>query len=163
MKRETEAVLSYVPAVLAELLSGGRDRPPWGSMVEGTLVMADVSGFTTMSERLAEAGPEGAEQLTGIINGFFGGHLDSAREFGGDTLTFGGDAILLLFRDNGHADRAVAAATKMLGDTQRMSSVDIAGGRVKLGMSIGAHSGTFLLAAAGDLRGTFIAIHAAIR
>jgi class 3 adenylate cyclase len=95
LKRDTEVVLSYVPTVLAELVSKGGDSPPWGDMVEGTLVMADVSGFTTMSERLAEAGQEGAERLTGIINGFFGGHLESAREFGGDTLTFGGDAILL--------------------------------------------------------------------
>ena len=149
MKRETEVVLSYVPAVLAELVSKGQDRPPWGGEVEGTLVMADVSGFTTMSERLAEAGQEGAERLTGIINRFFGAHLDSAREFGGDTLTFGGDAILLLFRREGHADRAVAAAIKMLDETRRMSSVEMPGGRVKLGMSVGAHSGTFLLAAAG--------------
>lgn len=149
LKRETAVVLSYVPAILAELVSRGPDHPPWGGVVEGTLVMADVSGFTTMSERLAEAGPEGAERLTGIINRFFGRHLDLARECGGDTLTFGGDAILLLFRHEGHADRAVASACRMLGETQRMPSIEMPGGRVKLGMSVGAHSGTFLLAAAG--------------
>ena len=149
MNRETAVVFSYVPAVLAELVSQDHEHPPWGDMVEGTLVMADVSGFTTLSERLAEAGPEGAERLTGIINWFFGRHLDLARECGGDTLTFGGDAILLLFRHEGHADLAVEAACNMLSETQRMRSVDMSGGRVKLGMSVGAHSGRFLMATAG--------------
>ena len=151
MKQGNAVVLSYVPSILPELVSGGRDSPPWGDVIEGTLVMADVSGFTTMSERLAQSGPEGAEQLTGIINRFFGRHLDSARDRGGDCLAFGGDAILLLFRHDGHADRAVAAACEILSDTRRMPSIELPGGRVKLGMSIGAHSGAFLLAAAGLL------------
>ena len=150
MKPET-VVLSYVPTILAEIASGPHDQPPWGTSIEGTLVMADVSGFTAMSERLAQSGPEGAERLTGIINQFFARKLELARDFGGETLTFGGDAILLLFRGESHADRAVAASCLMLSETERLAAFVVPGGRVKLGMSVGANSGTFLLAAAGSL------------
>ncbi len=61
------------------------------------MVMADLSGFTALSERLAKLGDEGAERLTEVINSFFEKMLKTALTYGGDTLTFGGDAILLLF------------------------------------------------------------------
>ena len=79
------------------------------------MVMADLSGFTALSERLAKLGDEGAERLTAIINSFFERMLKTASRYGGDTLTFGGDAILLLFDGPEHAARAVAAS---LGDAQ---------------------------------------------
>ncbi len=149
MNPGTSVVASYVPAVVAEIVSGAEAGPPWGRMIEGTLVMADVSGFTAMSERLAQAGHEGAERLTGIINHFFEGKLETARSYGGDVLMFGGDAILLLFRGDRHAERAVSAAWKMLQETRNMPGVKLPGGNIKLSMSVGAHSGPSLLAAAG--------------
>ena len=62
------------------------------------MVMADLSGFTALSERLARLGDEGAERLTDIINSFFERMLKTASRYGGDTLTFGGDAILSALR-----------------------------------------------------------------
>ncbi|HJW76161.1 MAG TPA: adenylate/guanylate cyclase domain-containing protein, partial [Thermoleophilia bacterium] len=122
---------------------------PWWEKVDGTLVMADLSGFTALSERLARLGDEGAERLTGVINSFFEKMLKTTSRFGGDTLTFGGDAILLLFDGPAHATRAVAASLAMLKEVDRSAAVDAGGGRVRIGMSVGAHSGPFLLAATG--------------
>jgi class 3 adenylate cyclase len=90
-----DAAVAYVPRVLLESIARNPDRPsPWQERIEGTLLMGDVSGFTALSELLAEAGKEGAEWLTGIIDSFFGSMLGIASRFGGDTMIFGGDALL---------------------------------------------------------------------
>ena len=113
------------------------------------MVMADLSGFTALSERLARLGDEGAERLTDTINSFFERMLETASRYGGDTLTFGGDAILLLFDGPEHATRAAVAALEMLKQVERAAAVEADGGKVKIGMSVGAHSDTFVLAGAG--------------
>ncbi len=143
-------VAAYLPAFLEHALA---ERPsadlPWHREVDGTMVMADLSGFTALSERLAQLGDEGAERLTGIINSFFELMLTTASAYGGDTLTFGGDAILLLFDGPRHATRAVAASLAMLRQVDHVAAVDTGDGKVKIGMSVGAHSDTFVLAATG--------------
>ncbi len=112
--------------------------------------MADVSGFTAMSEKLASAGKEGAERLTEIINRFFGEMLDIACAYNGMTLKFGGDAMLILFTGEHHASRAAAAGLEMLAATAKHGAFKVGSGRAKLGMSMGAHSGDFFLAGVGD-------------
>src|SRR3989304_79263 len=90
--------VSYLPPILLESLQQDPRKPPsWIEPVQGTLVFADISGFTRMSEKLAELGKEGAEHLTGIINQFFSLMLDIARNRGGGNLKFAGDALLLRF------------------------------------------------------------------
>lgn len=146
-----DAALSYLPRTLLEELASNPDRPlPWLTQIDGTMVMGDISGFTAMSEQLAKAGREGAEQLTDIINSFFGTMLDIAGAYGGDTLTFGGDAILLLFRGDDHARRAAASSLDMLAATDTLDPFRVRNKRIKLGMSMGAHSGRFSLVAAGS-------------
>jgi len=113
------------------------------------MVMADLSGFTALSERLAKLGDEGAERVTSVINSFFEKMLKTAARYGGDTLTFGGDAILLLFDGPEHATRATLAALEMLKQVGRAAAVEAGDGKVKIGMSVGAHSDTFVLAGVG--------------
>jgi class 3 adenylate cyclase/tetratricopeptide (TPR) repeat protein len=109
--------------------------------VDGTLVFADVSGFTPLSERLARRGKVGSEQLTDILNELFGELIELAAERGGDLLKFGGDALLLLFSGPQHAARAVAAADQLQDALTRHARVDTGSGVVTLRMSIGVHSG----------------------
>ena len=148
--RVSDAVLAYVPRALLESLARNPERSvPWHERIEGTLLMGDVSGFTAMSELLAKAGKEGAEWLTDIINSFFGHMLGIAAEYSGDTVTFGGDAVLLLFQGNGHGQRACAAARAMLDATAKLPAYKVGTHRVRLGMSMGAHSGEFFFGSAG--------------
>jgi class 3 adenylate cyclase/tetratricopeptide (TPR) repeat protein len=144
------AAVPYVPATLVAALVSRPDRAaPWIDEVEGTLVMADVSGFTALSEALASKGKEGAESLTGIINRFFTTMLEIAGRYGGVTMTFGGDAMLILFEGDDHAARAAQAALGMLEATAAHPPFKVGSRRVKLGMSMGGHTGTFHLAAVG--------------
>ena len=152
--RSKEAV-TYLPASLLRASAAQAAAPPNGLTlpfwheVDGTMVMADLSGFTALSEKLAGLGDEGAERLTSIIDSFFERMLKTAAYHGGDTLTFGGDAILLLFDGLEHATRAVVAAREMLKQVLRAAAVDAGNGKVKIGMSVGAHSDHFLLAGVG--------------
>lgn len=141
---------AYVPRALLDALSANPLRPtPWIEEIEGTLVMADVSGFTAMSERLAGVGKEGAEQLTDIINAFFTEMLEIAAARGATTINFGGDAVLLLFSGAGHAQRAVDSALGMLAATDAHKGFLVCGVRQRLGMSVGCHTGHYFLAALG--------------
>lgn len=117
--------------------------------LDGTLVFADVSGFTPLTERLAKRGKIGAEELTDVLNEIFGTLLDRAMEFGGDLLKFGGDALLLLFDGDGHEARACAAALAMQGALRPFRSLKTDGGTVSLRMSVGVNSGPILLILAG--------------
>jgi class 3 adenylate cyclase len=139
----------YVPQCLLALVGRGQLLAlPLVERVEGSLLMADVSGFTSLSERLAEAGAEGAEELTGIINRSFTRILAAATPYGGDILTFAGDAVLVLFQGENHALRATGAALGMLSATTKIPAVHVGGRRTKLGMSAGLSSGSFFIVAA---------------
>jgi class 3 adenylate cyclase/tetratricopeptide (TPR) repeat protein len=143
-------IISYLPGILLEARHHYPERrPPWIEPVEGSLLLADISGFTRMSEQLAEAGREGAEWLTNIINHYFRNMLDIARGYGGDNLKFGGDALLVLFRGDNHALRAVTAARMMQQATQKFTTFRVGQYRIRLNMTVGVHSGVFWYAAAG--------------
>lgn len=111
----------------------------------GTLVSADLSGFTALSERLAELGKRGAEELTALVNSCFTVLIDEAVAEGGDVVKFGGDALLVWFgahEDEAHArahpERAVRAAARM---QAALGAARFA--RLGLQMSVGAHSADF--------------------
>jgi 5'-nucleotidase / UDP-sugar diphosphatase len=143
--------LPYVPRTLVDALERrGGDTDGWVEPLEGTLVVADISGFTPLSEGLAASGTEGAERLTTIINGYFERLLDVAASLGGDNLKFGGDALLLAFRGDRHADRAVAAALRMQRATQDFPAIRLGRQHQRLAMSVGVHTATFWFAAAGN-------------
>jgi class 3 adenylate cyclase/tetratricopeptide (TPR) repeat protein len=112
--------------------------------VEGTIVFADISGFTRLSERLARKGREGAEHLVGTINACFSALLADAYANGGSLLKFGGDALLLWFEGDEHPIRACASAVSMRSTLRRIGRIQLEGaGSVVLRMSVGVHSGTY--------------------
>src|SRR5919197_4056049 len=96
----SEILVPYVPRVVSDWLA---DDPGLTSKgVFGSLVLVDISGFTTLSERLARAGKQGAETLTEAIDSTFAQLLAVAYEEGGGLVKFGGDALLLLFTSDRH-------------------------------------------------------------
>lgn len=137
------ALAPYVPSTIVD-----PDRRTWP--VDGSMVFADVSGFTKLSEKLAEQGKAGAEELTEILLGTFTDLLGEARSEGGDLLSFGGDALLLLFVGDDHAVRATRAAVRMRAALASRGAVQTGKGRVILRISQGVHSGRFHLVLAGE-------------
>jgi class 3 adenylate cyclase/tetratricopeptide (TPR) repeat protein len=144
----------YAPLLLREWLASEPERL-WRSF-DGTLVFVDISGFTKLSERLARAGNIGAEELTDTIGSCFAGLLGVAYEAGGSLLKFGGDALLLLFRGEGHAQRGCRAAVGMRAALRQLGRIETSAGRVVLRMSIGVHSGALHLFLVGGSHREFM-------
>src|SRR5690242_15693360 len=115
-----------------------------------TMVFADVSGFTRLSERLARAGQEGAEQLVDLINACFTDLLADAYGRGGSLVKFGGDAMLLLFYNEGHTERACEAAAAMRRTLRTVGHIRAGATNVVLRMSVGVHSGEYTMFVVGD-------------
>ncbi len=134
---------AYVPRLLLEW-DASQPNVRYRS-IEGTLVFADVSGFTKLSERLAtKSGKAGAEELAEVINYLFGELLMLAARRGGEMLKYGGDAMLLFFMGEQHAIRGAAACADMQQRLRQIGRIDTGGaGVVRLRMSVGAHSGSF--------------------
>ena len=73
----------HVPRIALEWDDVAPDRP-W-QVVDATLVFADISGFTALTEKLARRGRIGAEELIETLNRIFGGMLSQAAIRGGET------------------------------------------------------------------------------
>src|SRR4051795_1455218 len=138
----------YIPRLTLEWLATEPNRIH--RSVEGTLVFADISGFTALSEKLAKLGQIGAEEMASAITTCFSDLLTVAYDEGGGLIKFGGDALLILFDGDDHAVRAVRAAHGMRKRLQTAGKLVTPGGRVNLRMSVGVHTGTFDFFLVGD-------------
>jgi predicted ATPase/class 3 adenylate cyclase len=121
--------------------------------MDGTLLFADISGFTAMSERLSRIGREGAEEINTIVNRYFSTMLAILREHHGQLFEFGGDAMLGLFLEPDSATRAVQAAQRMQKAMGAFSSTETSLGNFEVRMKVGIHRGRFLAAQLGTSRG----------
>ncbi|HWD85549.1 MAG TPA: AAA family ATPase [Solirubrobacteraceae bacterium] len=122
--------------------------------IDCTLVFADISGFTRMTEMLAGQGKAGAEEMAGLINSTFRPLLEAAYAYGAGLIKWGGDATLLLFHGADHAVRACRAAGEMQRAMRALGTRQTSRGPLRLRMSIGASSGTcdFFLVGGPDHR-----------
>lgn len=149
-----EATTSHLPGSLVNQLghtpvAGQAD----GRFVAGTLLFADISGFTAMSEQLSRMGREGAEEVTAVVNRYFDVMLTILEAYKGELIRFGGDALVGLFEE-GHgryssATQAVQAAMKMQQAMAQFAETATSQGVFPLQMSVGVHKGRFFAAQLG--------------
>ncbi len=135
---ESPSLARYVPRISAEWELTTSE--PWQE-IDGTLCYVDISGFTSLSEKLARRGRIGAEELTEVLNYVFGKMMAVAYERAGSLLKFGGDALLLMFTGSGHQTQAASAAVEMQEVLREARSYETSAGHLDLKMSVGLHSG----------------------
>ncbi|HZO62235.1 MAG TPA: tetratricopeptide repeat protein [Gaiellaceae bacterium] len=143
------SLLPYVPRLVVEWLEEAPER--LHRRIDGSLAFVDVSGFTDLTERLSRRGKVGAEEMNRILDDCFRQCLDAAYAFDAEVIKWGGDAVLLLFRGDGHELRACRAAFEMQQTIRRVGRIRTGSGSVALAMSIGVHSGVLDLFLVGDL------------
>jgi class 3 adenylate cyclase/tetratricopeptide (TPR) repeat protein len=146
--RPARGLRPYVPRFLSSWSPTHGD--PRHMRVTGTLAFVDISGFTKLTERLARKGRRGAEEMSDLLNSTFAALLVVARDEGADLLKWGGDAVLLLFRGEEHATRAVRATVDMRTALRTAGRLQTSEGSVTLRMSVGVHSGDFDCYLVGD-------------
>jgi class 3 adenylate cyclase/tetratricopeptide (TPR) repeat protein len=121
-----DAVASYVPDLLVKRLLARPETmgAPWAERTVGGLLLADISGFTAIAERLGQQGAADAEALSGLLNGTWGRLLALIAEAGGDVLKFAGDALLACWpvADGEEAGGLSAATLRAAGCAQAMQA-----------------------------------------
>lgn len=111
-----DSLLAYLPQDRRATLANG---VPLLTNAIGAALFADISGFTSLTEALANVlGPRrGAEALTQQINAVYEALLDAVASNAGSVVGFAGDAVTCWFNDadmsNDGACRAVACARAM--------------------------------------------------
>ena len=136
-----DPALSLAPTSVLEVTGPRSVRPGRTASFLGSAMFLDISGFTTMSERLGRLGSEGTEELVGILNRFFAPAIGLIRGSGGDVVAFGGDAITAVWP--GHIDGAdvMGCAGSLLELVRSMSSLETAAGELELHARIGISGG----------------------
>ena len=67
-----------------------------GRSVEAAVMFSDASGFTQLTEKLAQQ-PNGAETMCAIMNSYLTLMITTISAHGGDVVKFAGDALLVVF------------------------------------------------------------------
>ena len=149
-----EDLSSFVPSCVARRIAEGTPfaLPSAQPMPVGVL-FADISGFTTLSERLARRGPAGVEQLSDLLNDFFGRLVVLIAEHGGDVVRFAGDALLAVWpatsdREDLATLAARAARCGLAAQTQLNGNVVegvVAGEGIQLSLRVVIGAGTITI------------------
>ena len=98
MSATLEVLSTYVPSLVVRRLSG--ELLGEGSGVarsEAAILFADISGFTSLTERLSTRGPRGAEELSAALNAYFDRLIELIAAHGGDVAKMAGDALIALW------------------------------------------------------------------
>ena len=133
---------------------------PGHRRIGGSLLFADISGYTRLSERLAGRGRAGAEEAVTLIGGVLKAVTEAVESRGGDVLTFAGDAVIALFEGPDAPDaagRAVdsAAAIRRWFDERARDTTTV--GRVTLRAAVSVATGAIDLVLVGeDEMGLFV-------
>ncbi len=126
-------------------LMGELAREPGASrarVVEGAVLIADISGYTRITERLCGLGDEGLGRLSELLNREFSRDLDDVAAHGGENVSVAGDALIASFVAPGlvasvwRRARACAAALAALSG----GAPATAGERVTLHLGVGVGS-----------------------
>jgi len=140
---------AYIPRDRRRALAAGIELP---SRVQGAALFADISGFTPVTEALAEelGSQRASEVLTGHLNRVFHAVIAELDRYGGDVIYFSGDAITCwLDADDGL--RALACGLAMQTALEREGEITSPGGLAfRLGLKVAVAAGSARRFVVGD-------------
>jgi adenylate cyclase len=104
----------HSPGVIDEIVRGAAAASDMDEIkhAEVSILFADISGFTTVSETKAP------EEVSAFLSNFFSAAVDAIFAYGGTLDKFIGDAVMAFFGapipQDDHADRAIMAGLMMM-------------------------------------------------
>ena len=131
------------------------------SRTRGTVLFADISGFTSLTEMLYNTlgARRGAEELTNHLDTVFDALIAEVERYGGSVIGFAGDAITCWFDavDGVHAHRAAACAFALQKAMLTFSAILLANGATAaMGLKVALASGGARRFVVGDPRVRYI-------
>ncbi|HVS31975.1 MAG TPA: adenylate/guanylate cyclase domain-containing protein [Thermoanaerobaculia bacterium] len=163
MGRETESLqpqdlVRYVPRHVISRIARGQSAVAFGERMPAAALFADISGFTALSERLATRGGDGVEELTRILNTYFGRLIAAVTSHGGDVVKFAGDALLAFWpveNDGAALDTAARVAARCaLAIQEAVTRFDAPAGE-RLSLRVGVGAGKAVAASLGGIYGRY--------
>lgn len=99
---QSDAALSFVPSIVRKELHGG------GAPFDAAVLFIDAVGFTAKASALVDAGPDGVERVSSMLDGHYATLLSLVERHGGEAIRFVGDALLALFPAHDRSPRQAA-------------------------------------------------------
>ncbi len=121
-----DLVSCYIPPLVVEQVAA--DPTPVANArsdrFHAAVMLADITGFTPLAEKLARKGAIGAEELSSVLNAYFTQLVGLITEHGGSVVKFAGDALTALWpaRGEGLAQATLRAAQCALLIQQRLNA-----------------------------------------
>jgi class 3 adenylate cyclase len=143
-------IRNYIPRDLAKkILDAGKKIESERRLV--TVVFADVTGFTALSERMD------VEDVSMVLNDCFGGLISVVLKYEGTIDKFIGDGIMSIFgaplAHENDPERAIRCALDLLAEIERFNMRTAINLPAPLGLHVGLHSGWVIAGNVGnDLR-----------
>ena len=136
--QELQRLQSYIPSHLVEKIAQ-EARVGQGERRNVTILFADLSGFTSLSEKLDP------EEIYSMLDGCFRGFVEEIYRYEGTVDKFTGDGLMALFGTPlAHEDdpeRALRAATGMLSVLEEQAEIFEEKFGVPLALRIGVNTG----------------------
>jgi adenylate cyclase len=129
----------HSPAVIDEIVKGAGIEEDEIKSADVSILFADISGFTTVSETKAP------EEVAAYLSNFFSAAVDAIFMYGGTLDKFIGDAVMAFFgapiHQDDHADRAVMAGLMMMERIDEWNSQREREGLPPVRIRVGINSG----------------------
>jgi adenylate cyclase len=143
--RLTRTLLNvYVGPHAAEAILSGTIRRGDGVTVEAAVVIADLRGFTAISEQYPR------DAVIALLNEYFDVLCEPIERHGGEILKFMGDGLLAIFP--GDAASAVRAVSDMRKGMAALNATRRARGSETLGFGVGANYGDVMYGNIGSCK-----------
>ncbi|HYF61215.1 MAG TPA: adenylate/guanylate cyclase domain-containing protein, partial [Herpetosiphonaceae bacterium] len=158
MSTLVQTLASYVPELITRRLAANPEpiNEPVVEQFSGAILFADISGFTALAEQLTLRGPAGAEELSQLLNAYFGQLIDLVGIHGGDIVKFAGDGLLAMWPTEVRGEDLAtvtyrAAQCGLL--VQAMLHDQQVADDVRLSLRVGVGAGSMITAHVGGVHG----------
>ena len=150
----------FVPGFARRRAATGEGlRAELDARIAGALFVADIAGFSALTERMARSGQSGIEEMQTILNGCFERIVSTIEEGGGEVYKFAGDATMAWWpahRQDLHGAALAATATALRLQALVPELSGVLG--VALSLRIGIGAGRLYTAITGGVAGRWEAL-----